>query len=399
MQGGSTSELRRRNRDMVLREIASETSVSRSQIARSTGLTGAAVSRITRELIDAGLVREGRRLESKGQAGRRNVCLELGDQGAYVLAIALTANVKSVSISDSRGEIVAQKELPGLDKAKPGKVIDALCHAAAQLIEHSGIGRTRLVGCGVSVAGVTDPGTGSLIASDPLGWDAVPLGEMFSQKLDLPVRVERRPVALVTAEMWRGAAKGLRNVILINNGLWIGGCVVADGKVLTGTDNQIGQLAHMAAPGRNQMCVCGRRGCLDTAASGGSVVKAMGNVAVPGASQNEEPGARLRSLARHDGDDLPEVTEAFREAGRCMGHAVDHLFAFFYPELILLAGETSRNPHFLDGVLDTLAELRPAEDSWPVQVSSITTDKSAVWIGLDAFVFSRTLDIEKLMAA
>ncbi|MEM7426470.1 MAG: ROK family transcriptional regulator [Pseudomonadota bacterium] len=399
MQGGSTSELRRRNRDVVLREIASQSAVSRSQIARSTGLTGAAVSRITRELIDAGLVREGRQIETKGQAGRRNVCLELGYGGAFVLAVVLTANIKSVSLSDCRGEIVAQDVLAGLDHDDPDHVIAELCRAAESLIGTSGIDRTRLVGCGISVAGVTEPDGGRLVKSEPLGWEDVRLGPAFSAALGLPVRVERRAAALLTAEVWRGAARGKRNVVLINNGLWLGGCMLADGQVLTGTENQVGQLAHMAAGARDVPCACGRKGCLDVVASGWSVVKALEGVAVPGSDQNEERGARLRTLARYAGEDHPEISDAFRNAGRRMGYAVDHLFALFYPELVLLAGETSRNPHFLGGVLETLAELRPSEEDWPVQVSDITSDMSAVWIGLDAFVFSRMLDIDKLMAA
>ncbi len=399
MSGGSASKLRRHNRDLVLREIASETSVSRSQIARRTGLTAAAVSRITRELIDAGLVREGERIESKGQAGRRNVCLELRDGGAYVLAVALTANVKSVSLSNSQGRIVEQEVLDGLGRAGPELVVGALCSAADRIVRKSGIDRSRLVGGGVSVAGVVDPATGELVSSEPLGWGNVPLSAVFSKELGLPIRIERRPVALLTAEMWRGAARGARNVVLINNGLWLGGCLVADGQVLTGTQNQVGQLAHLAIGGRKDMCPCGRKGCLDVVSSGVSIVERLSELKVDGTDPNEEPGARLRTLARYSGDDLPQIAGAFKDAGRCMGYAVDHLFALFYPELVLLAGETSRNPHFLEGVLETVADLRPSEEAWPIKVSSVTSDTSAVWIGLDAFVFSSTLDIEKLIAA
>ncbi|MDH3580897.1 MAG: MarR family transcriptional regulator, partial [Hyphomicrobiales bacterium] len=96
MNSGSTSGLRRRNRDIVLRTIAAQAPVSRTQISRQTGLTGAAVSRITRELIEAGLVKEGDSIPTKGQVGRRNIRLELGDEGAFVLGIALTVNVRSV---------------------------------------------------------------------------------------------------------------------------------------------------------------------------------------------------------------------------------------------------------------------------------------------------------------
>ncbi len=399
MQGGSATELRRRNRDAVIRAIASETSISRTQIARQTGLTGAAVSRITRELIDAGLVREGESIQTKGQVGRRNICLELEDHGAYVLAIALTANVKSVSISNSRGKIIGQSLLENLRLSDPDEVIGQICDAANALLKACAIERSRLVGCGVSVAGVVDPETGFLATSEPLGWERVELGKAFAAALDIPVRVERRPVALLTAEMWRGAARGLDNIVLINNGLWLGGCIVADGRVLTGPENAVGQIAHMVVGGDDTLCSCGRRGCLNATASGISILRKLEHVTLAESSADDEPGARLRSLARYAGAGHPEVEEAFRAAGSQMGRAVDCLFALLEPELILLAGETSRHPAFLAGVHETLAIMRPGEAEWPVRVSSITTDLSAVWVALDAFVFSHALNIEKLMAA
>ncbi|MEM8688102.1 MAG: ROK family protein [Pseudomonadota bacterium] len=344
-------------------------------------------------------MREGESIETKGQVGRRNICLELGDHGAFVLAIALTANVKSVSISNSRGDIIGHRVLEELSLNDPKLVIKQVCEAAEALLKTCTIERSRLVGCGVSVAGVVDPETGFLVTSEPLGWKNVELGTAFSAALDIPVRVERRPVALLTAEMWRGAARRLDNIVLINNGLWLGGCVVADGRVLTGPANSVGQIAHMVVGGDDTLCSCGRRGCLDATASGISILRKLKHLNVAGSTADDEPGDRLRSLARYTGIDHPEVQAAFRGAGCQMGRAVDCLFALLQPELILLAGETSRHPAFLAGVHETLAASRPGEAEWPVKVSNITSDLSAVWVALDAFVFSHTLNIEKLKAA
>ena len=138
---------------------------------------------------------------------------------------------------------------------------------------------------------------------------------------------------------------------------------------------------------------------MDVTASGISIVKELSDAEIPDVVQDGDLGTRLRALARYAGKDLPEVAAAFRYAGRQIGYAVDHLSVILGPELILLAGETSRHPVFLEGVHETLQELRPKRTEWPVKVSQITTDQSAVWLGLDAFVYSHTLDIEKLMAA
>ncbi len=399
MTGGSTSGLRRRNRDMVLRAIASSGPVSRSQIARRTGLTGAAVSRITRELIEVGLVNEGAAIPLKGQVGRRNIRLELGTKGAFVLGITLTANVRSVTIGNCRGEIGERRVLEGLDLNNPEEAVAQLAEAAYSLIGSSGFDTSRLVGCGVSVAGIADPTTGELVRSEPLGWKEVPLGSVIEEHLGIPVRVEGRAVALLMAERWRGSAKGMNNVVLINNGIGIGGSLALDGQIVRGHSNMVGQIAHMSIKGNETPCICGRTGCLDAISSGAAILRQLEHVELPNGIQCTEPGDRLRALAECRGAAYSEVEEAFWEAGRQLGYAVDSLFSVLDPELILLAGEAGRHPEYIAGVRETLARVRPAEKDWPLMASEVTSDQSAIWLALDAFVYSQSLDIEQLKVA
>lgn len=399
MISGSTSGLRRRNRDIVLRAIAAQAPVSRTQISRQTGLTGAAVSRITRELIEAGLVKEGASIQTKGQVGRRNIRLELGDDGAFVLGIALAANVRSVSIGNCRGEVISQRKIAGLDIGNPEKAIRQLSMAARDLVADTDFDSSRLVGCGVSVAGVVDPDTGDLVRARHLGWDARPLGQEFSEQLGLQVRVEARPIALLMAELWRGAAAGLRNVMLVSNGIWIGGAIMLDGVMLRGQNNMVGQISHMTVAGNENRCECGRKGCLNVVASGTTVLEELEHIRIPGNDLLTEAGDRLQSLSELHGPQFAEVSRAFRNSGKYMGHAVDSFFEILDPELVLLAGAAGRHPEYLAGVRETLAHLRPDEEDWPVMASGVTSDQSAIWLGLEAFVYSQSLDIDQLMVA
>ncbi len=399
MTGGSTSGLRRRNRDIVLRTIASGGPVSRTQIARRSGLTGAAVSRITRELIDVGLVEEGASIPLKGQVGRRNIRLELGDKGAFVLGIALTANVRSVSIGNCRGEIVSQRKVTGVNMEQPEEAIRQLTKAALELIADTDFDSSRLVGCGVSIAGVADPDTGDLVRPHHLGWEARPLGGEFSEGLSLQVRVEARPIALLMAELWGGAAAGLRNVMLISNGIWIGGAIMLDGIILRGRNNMVGQIPHMKVAGSERRCACGRVGCLNAVASGTTVLEDLDHIRLRGADRQLEPGDRLQALAKLRGPEHTAIGDAFRSAGRHMGYAVDSFLEILDPELVLLAGSAGRHPEYLAGVRETLASLRPGEDDWPVMASIVTSDQSAIWLALEAFVYSQDLDIEQLKVA
>lgn len=399
MSAGSPANLRRQNRDLVLRQIIENRALSRTEIAQQTGLTGAAVSRITRELIDVGLLREGPTIELKGRVGRRNVRLELDSAGAYVLGVALTGNVRSVCVADCGGGIVGRADVAALDLSDPEKALEAVAGTARDLIRKTRIDASRLLGCGVSVAGRADPETGVLVRSDPLAWRDVPFGKILSDALSLPVRVEGRAVALLLAELRRGVAVGRENVVLVNNGLGIGGSVVLDGRLARGRANAVGQIAHMAIRGETTRCVCGRKGCLDAVASGASVLRRLAHAGMPEALGDGDPGESLRVLAELSGPRDGPVRMAFREAGRKMGYAIDAALSILDPELVLLAGSAGRQKDYLEGIRQTLVGLRGLDGEPPVQASEVTSDQSAVWLGLDAFVYSRNLDIDQLKAA
>ena len=400
MTGSSISQMRRRNRNMVLREIVSSAPASRSQISKSTGLTGAAVSRITRELIDVGLISEGKAVENKGQVGRRNIHLELSGNGAFVLGIALTANAQSLSVGNSKGEIIAQHRIDKLDLKNPAVVVEQLSSAAKKLIKTTNIEPSRLVGCGVAVGGVVDPSSGVLIRSDPLGWYDVPLASMFSEQLGLPVRLEGRAVALLMAEQKGGSATAKNNVVLISNGLWIGGAMMLDGQVVKGQSNMVGQIGHFMLQGNLTPCVCGRKGCLDATSSGLAVLKQLEHINL---DSSKEPGDRLRALAENSNQADPQICETFFKAGQKMGYAIDAILSMLDPEQILLTGATHRQPDYIEGIRKTLSQIRPNTSDepvdWPVKVSRVTSDQSAIWLGLNAFVFSPSLNIDLLRVA
>ena len=399
MAGGSITEMRRRNRNIVLQEIVSNAPVSRSQISKSTGLTGAAISRITRELIEVGLVSEGKTVEIKGQVGRRNIRLELSENGAFVVGIAMTANAQSVSIGNSKGEIVAQSRMVNMNLDDPLTVVEQLSRSVKKLVKSAKVDPSRLVGCGVAVGGVVDPASGMLIRSDPLGWNDVPLASMFSEKLGLQVQLEGRAVALLSAEQKSGFAITKKNVALISNGLWIGGAMMLDGHVVKGQSNMIGQIGHFAIRANQERCVCGRTGCLDAVASGLAILEQLEHLEIPKAEKNMSPGERLRILSETDSKKSPEITAAFKEAGQKMGYAIDAMLSMLDLQQVLLTGVTHRQPAFIEGIRETLGEIRPGEKDWPVIVSRVTSDQSAIWLGLNSFVFSSALNIDQLKAA
>lgn len=146
---GSPKNLRRQNRQIVLRYILNNSCpLSRTQIVKGTKLTGAAISRIIRELIEAGILIEGATFGRKNNPGRRFIGLEFTSDGAYVIGIGIAAHEQLVSISNIRGETLIHRQLKLLSFDDPKSSLESMAIQANKLIQTQGIDRDKLIGGG-----------------------------------------------------------------------------------------------------------------------------------------------------------------------------------------------------------------------------------------------------------
>lgn len=399
------SDLRRRNRDLVLRQIVTSDEISRAQIAERTGLTQAAVWRIARELIDVGLVKEGAPIEMKGRLGRRNVRLVLNNDGAYVLGIALGVNGHSVSIANTSGKILARRQLRSLQLGNPYELLEKTADQARKLIAKCGVDRSRLLGAGVAIAGHVDHESGVVVRSNPLGeeWSNIPVAQILTAQLGMPHRVDTRPNALLLAEQWNGHAAGLDSAYLLNSSVGLGQSQLLNGELIRMDPNRMIDIAHYMVPGSTKQCTDGRKGSLQAVASGYTVLEA-----IEGASDHKSgatpihgqvEGPRLAALVERAKAGDEQVKSAFRDAGRNLGVAVSSIFAIAGPQAVILAGIVGRQPDYIEGIRETLRDLYGDDMEIPLHISGVTSDEAAIWLGLDDFVYSQELDIERLRVA
>ena len=401
VSSGSKESLRRWNRQAILQQVLDAGPISRTEIAQRTGLTSAAVSRITRELVEVGLLEEGSTYGFKGRPGRRFVEIKLRGNGAYVLGIGTGANEQAVTLANSRGETIASREVELIGFESASVALGHLVNAAEDLVDVSGIDRHRLLGGGVAIAATVEAETGRLIESPVLGWRDIPVAELFEERFGVPFTVESRPYAILLAERRHGLAKGLRNVLLATVGLRISGSILYDGRLVRGSKSAAGHLGHLPVPNATDMCSCGRRGCLDTVASGDAVLRHLG--IVPNSVVSKKPevanAVRLAQLIAQATAGDTDAARAFYACGMELGRALNAVLTITDPEVLMLGANVVQVPSYVDGVEAGLAEDPSLRADVPLVVSRLLGDEAAVWLALDRFVFSQHLDIDRLPAA
>ena len=384
----------------MMLEVLKHGSISRTQIASEIGLTGAAVTRITRELLERGLLMESDKTASGGTVGRRRTTLKLSAGGPYVIGFAIQASERLMVLANLRGEILSQVHIPLKTVTEISEDSAHLRELADELLETAGITIEKVAGIGVAVAGAVDPSRNFISSSPPLAWTNVNLGDLLDEQFNVPVSVENLNNAIITSEHTFGVGQGYRNIMIFRFSYSVGGGFIFEEKIVRGNEYGAGQIGHAPVPGSDRLCYCGNKGCLNAIASGISILaqhrgQPYHEVALDNVIQNTQD--MLDLLDQSEAGDQ-SVQELLKETGRQFGNSLNSFAVVFRPEQVLLAGQVGRNPYFVEGVRESLSQdTRPDSLSNDrVEVSKMSVAQASVYLALLRFVFSESLDMESL---
>ena len=350
--------LRHGNRRDVLRALVLRGPQPRAVLAGRLGLTGAALSRVTRELLDAGLVRELPEETSAGP-GRRLVPLDLAPEGGYVLGIGVSSILQTITLADLKNRTLAGVDLTLDPVSDADAVITHLARESRRLIDAHVTDRRRLLGGFLMISGWVDGGRGAVRRSLYMGegWNDLPLRERFADLLDLPMRIESLPAATGLAEMRFGAARGWNDALAFTCGLGLGAGLILNGRPVEGRVSSASEIGRAPATGAD-----GATAALDRLASGFAVLRRLGDesagLRLPHGRERVE---RLFAAIERDRKGDSSVAAAMAGAGRELGRAVARFALFAAPEVVVIAGPLSTAPRYLAAARETIAgEMGPA---------------------------------------
>ena len=270
----------------------------------------------------------------------------------YVVGIDVGGQTSKLGVVDARGTVLAQTVIRTDTYDEIDPYIAELAEAVKKLIKESGTeGKVRGIGVGAPNGNYY---TGTIENAPNLRWghNRVEFAKLLSEAMDgLPVALTNDANAAAVGEMTYGAARGMKNFIMITLGTGVGSGIVINGEVVYGHDGFAGELGHVAAVRNNgRVCGCGKTGCLETYASATGVAR----TAREWLELTDEPST-LRSLdniaskdvyeAAKDGDKL--ALKIFEFTGKILGRSFADFIAFSSPEAIVLFGGLARAKEFL----------------------------------------------------
>ena len=276
---------------------------------------------------------------------------------SFVVGIDVGGQTSKIGVVDARGTVLAQTVIrtDTYDQVEP--YIAELAEAVKKLIKESGTeGKVRGVGVGAPNGNYY---TGTIENAPNLLWgrQKVEFAKLLTEALELPVALTNDANAAAVGEMTYGAARGMKNFIMITLGTGVGSGIVINGEVVYGHDGFAGELGHTIAVRNNgRTCGCGRTGCLETYCSATGVAR----TAREWLELSDEPSV-LRSLdtiaskdvyeAAKEGDKL--ALKIFEFTGKILGRSFADFIAFSAPEAIVLFGGLARSKEFLLEPMET----------------------------------------------
>ena len=286
--------------------------------------------------------------------GRKPDLYALAPRKLFVLAIEMERYQTKMSILDNAFNFIVPIRIFNINIQREEQIISLLHKLASNLIVDSGIDIGLLIGIGISMPGLVDSKQGHnhtfIIATDKV----LNLKEELERTFKKPVYLQNDVKCYASAEKYFGLAKNKPDTLVLLMDWGIGLGIIMDGEVRGGTSGFSGEIGHMPFIDDGKLCYCGKRGCLETVASGIALAK----MAKSGIQSGEY--SLLSALTEQELDEIePHVIidaanrgdqfaiKILADIGAMMGKGIALVIQLFNPELIILGGKMAEANQYI----------------------------------------------------
>jgi glucokinase len=257
----------------------------------------------------------------------------------YSIGIDIGGTNCVMGIVDKRGVILFETKIKTTDFEHVEEIVDACFSLLQPEIEKLSIEECKGIGIGAPNGNYY---SGCIEFAPNLRWKGIiPLAKLFEEKFKLPSLLTNDANAAAIGEMIYGAAKGMKDFIMVTLGTGVGSGFVANGQLIYGHDGFAGELGHVIAVRDGRLCGCGRKGCLETYTSATGIVKTANEFLFN--SSRESLLRDIDSITSKDifdaavkGDEV--ALEIFEFTGKILGQSLADAIAITSPEAIILFG-------------------------------------------------------------
>jgi glucokinase-like ROK family protein len=378
--------MREMNTSLILECLHSDAPLSRSALAKRTGLNKATVTSVIKKLIESGFVKETD--SGSGELGRPSIPLILDPDAGCILGAEIGVDFISVILTNFAVKILWRRKVSISPAMGQSTVIEMLIDLLNEANAYAGSRKLMVLGLGLGVPGLMDIDKGILLFAPNLMWTNVPLNEILQKKFSFPIYVDNEANMAALGESIFGAARGSDLVLYLSSGVGLGGGIVLNRKIYSGAAGLAGEIGHMTIDPDGPLCNCGNSGCWETFVSQWAVFRRIQQAVLGGSASclSEKVGNVWDRLtfpmvveAAQEGDVVAH--NALEDVGKYLGIGISNLINAFNPQKIVLGGMLSLGKEILLPVIREVVShrsLRWAREVMDIEVATYGEDSCVI---------------------
>ena len=320
-----------------------------TELSKELNLSIPTVTKIIGEMNEDGYINEYGKLETSG--GRHPILYGLNPESGYFIGVNMNRFSLDIGMINFKGDLIFHKANIPYGLQNTTQAFDTLCDIVAEQIAGFNIDHDKILNICIDVSGRVNPESG--YSYSIFNFSEQPLSEALTARIGYPVCIDNDTRALTYGEYISGCVDGEKDIIFVNAswGLAIG--IVIDGKIYSGKSGFAGEFGHIPAFDNEILCHCGKKGCLETEASGRALHRILlervagGETSILSGKIADGEQITLDEIIDAINREDPLCIEILEEIGQKLGKQIASLINIFNPELVIIGGRLSLVDEYL----------------------------------------------------
>ncbi len=326
-------------------------------LSKELDLSVPTVTKFISEMCEDGYINDYGKLETSG--GRHPNLYGLNPESGYFIGVEIKRFAINIGLINFKGDTVEHKMNIPYKFENSVEGMNELCHLILTFIKKLAIKKDKILNINVNISGRVNPESGYSFSQ--FNFEERPLADVLSEKIGYKVTVDNDTRAMTYGEYMQGCVKGEKDILFINISWGLGIGIIIDGKIYTGKSGFSGEFGHVSVFDNEVICHCGKKGCLETEASGSALyrillerIKNGENSILSGRIDNSDNPLTLDEIinAVYKEEDLLCI-EIVEEIGQKLGKQVAGLINIFNPELVIIGGTLSLTGDYITQPIKT----------------------------------------------
>ncbi|SEI40684.1 Sugar kinase of the NBD/HSP70 family, may contain an N-terminal HTH domain [Dyadobacter koreensis] len=326
---------------IILGHFANNGNTTIPELSKDLDVSVPKVTSLVNELIQEGLIKDYGKIESSG--GRKPNLYGIVPDSAFFIGVDVKQSHINIGLSDLQKNLVKISEKLDYRLDNTAHSLESLCSYIENFIAEIDVPSGRVLGIGINLSGRINYTTGHSYSF--FHFDENPLAEIIHSRVGIPVFLENDSRAMAYGEFCAGAVQDEKDVLFLNLDYGIGVGILFDGQLYYGKSGYAGEVGHMPFFDNERICHCGKKGCLETEASGWALTRMFREKLAEGSSSVLTSKRKMKPeditmdhiIDAALGDDVLAI-ELIARVGENLGRGIAALINVLNPELVVLGG-------------------------------------------------------------